>query len=344
LNELVLDLSDLDPSERDDEGEDTDQPDSESEPADEAGEDAGEATGKGVRAGILYDEWNGIREEYYKDWCLLRERLPAGDRRPAGIEPPSAEDAARIKNLFERVKPEMMRKEKYLYEGDAINIDRLIEYITLRRANVYGNENFYEKTLVRKRDLAVSLLIDISGSTGSEVEDQVKVLDIEKRAAAVLSEGLSLLGDQFALYGFTGNGRENCEFFIFKDFTDAWDADTRDRLFGVYPGTSTRIGVALRHAGVKLAATPARRRLMLLVTDGKPMDSEYDPNTGYAYLDVRKACHENTEKGIDTFAIITDHEQKEVLTQMFPRSNFLVISNIRELPHVLPSFFLHLTT
>ena len=297
----------------------------------------------GLRKGFLYDEWNGIRGEYYKDWCFVQEKKAESLRDASVPAEDGRDDVMKIKNIFERVKPDESRKEKYLYDGDAINIDKLIGYITLRKADVQGKANFYEKALVKKRSLAVSLIIDISGSTGGEVEEQLKILDIEKQAASVLAEGLSLLGDRFALYGFTGNGREHCEFHVFKEFDQKWDSDARAGLFSVYPGTSTRIGVALRHAGQKMKDICSKKKLILLVTDGKPMDSEYDPNTGYAYYDVRKACAENNEYGIETYGIITDDENRDNLEKMLPNNRFSVIRDIRDLPEKLARFFLHVT-
>jgi len=296
-----------------------------------------------ARQGFLYDEWNGIQGEYYKNWCFLEEKQP----RSTGFFPEPAESGERsvekTKNIFERVKPDLNRKEKYLYDGDIINIDRLIDYITLRKASVQGREDFYEKMVTKRRSLAVAIMIDISGSTGSEVNEQTKILDVEKQAASILAEGLALLGDTFALYGFTGNGRENCEFYVFKDFNDEWDSDARNRLFSVYPGTSTRIGVALRHAGRKMRDIDSKRKLILMLTDGKPMDSEYDPDSGYAYYDVRKACAENSESGIQTFGIITEDENGDNIQKMFQKNSFSVILDINKLPEKLARYFLYIT-
>ena len=38
--------------------------------------DGDEQADKGVRAGFVYPEWNQARNDYYADWCLLREHHP----------------------------------------------------------------------------------------------------------------------------------------------------------------------------------------------------------------------------------------------------------------------------
>jgi len=308
----------------------------------ETGGEEDRAEGGGFRAAFVYDEWNGLRGEYYRNWCFLRERRPEA-RAEEDASPPPGGDAERIRRVFEYVQARTNRREKRLPDGDAINIDRLIEYITMRMARIQGKENFYERNLLSRRSVAAALLIDVSGSTGGEVGDRTRILDVEKAAAALLAEGLCLLGDEFAVYGFTGNGRENCEFFVFKEFDEEWDGDARRRLRSVYPGTSTRIGVALRHAGRKMDEVDARRKIILLITDGRPMDSEYDPNTGYAYDDVRKACAENKERGIDTFGIITDAGNRDEVHRMFPANRFFVVRDVRDLPGKLARFFLRVT-
>ena len=43
------------------------------------------------------------------------------------------EDVRRVRQAFERLKPELAKKEKRLREGDEINPDRLLDYLVTRR-------------------------------------------------------------------------------------------------------------------------------------------------------------------------------------------------------------------
>ena len=295
-----------------------------------------------VPAAYLYDEWNGLAGEYYRDWCCLYE-VRGEQREGTGQE---GEEFRRmvghVKRLFQRLKPELTVKEKYLRSGDYIDIDALVRFVTMKKARASPRDHFWIKPRLSRRDIAVALLLDVSGSTG-EHAGRKDVITVEKEAASALASGLDELGDCFGIFGFTGNGREQGVFQGFKDFDDDWDRQSKSRLMAARPGSSTRMGVALRHAGTRLFAMPARTRLIVLITDGKPMDSDYDPQTRYAHYDVRKACAENHQRGIHTFCVALDPEAAEGLEVMFPRGRCLILRSIDQLPEVLSRAYLRLT-
>jgi nitric oxide reductase activation protein len=169
------------------------------------------------------------------------------------------------------------------------------------------------------------------------------VLDVEKQAVVILGQGLACLGDRFAICGFSSNGRQQCDFLEYKGFAEPWDHEAIGRVMQAWPRNSTRMGPALRHAGAMLADEPHRQRLILLVTDGKPMDQGYDPAAGYAQHDVRMACEENARREVVTFGISTDENSAEDMALMFPQRRFALLPSIDRLPRILPELYLRLT-
>ena len=103
------------------------------------------------------------------------------------------------------------------------------------------------------------------------------------------------------------------------------------------------MGVAIRHTGYKLSNIHARQKIIILITDGKPMDSGYDPNSRYAQYDVRKANEENYTLGIDAFCISTDENKIEDLEIMFPFHRYVIVKSMTQLPKTLSQFYLKLT-
>jgi nitric oxide reductase activation protein len=289
-----------------------------------------------------YDEWSAAQNAYRKDYCSLYEMRPreAEEHEP---EPGLVKESERVRKFFERIKPELMRREKRLPQGDYINIDLLIEYLTLKRSQSSPEIRFYEKPFVETRDLAVNLLLDVSGSTGEDSHD-ARAIDTEKKSAFALAEGLDSLGDRFAISGFSSNGKDRCEYYLYKDFADTWGPSAMHRLLGARPVNSTRIGPALRHAGRRLSDLPNRRKLILLITDGKPMDQDYDPKTGYAQADVRKACEENRLMGVETYAVCTREDSAADMEFMFPAHRFVLIEGVARLPSALPRLYMSLTS
>lgn len=304
--------------------------------ADEEAEDAG-----GIDAVYLYDEWNQKDGEYLEAFCKLRESAV-----PPAAESPEAEDlteeTGRVRRVFEMLKPAVVRKEKYLPDGTEIDSDTLIDYLVSRNRFPSPKVQFYQKPRINRRDLAVLILLDVSGSTGEENEGH-KILTVEKNAAVVLGHGLSALDDRFAVCGFSGNGREDCRYFVYKDFDDSWDRDAIAAVMGAYPVSSTRIGPALRHSGYRLESVDAKQKLVILITDGRPMDQGYDPQSKYAQHDVRMACEENRRQSIYTFCISTTENSRSDMEIMFPHRRFVILEDIRQLPQVLPRLYIHLT-
>jgi nitric oxide reductase activation protein len=260
----------------------------------------------------------------------------------AQLPPGVVEQGQRTRRIFEWLKPDLAAREKRLESGDAIDVDLLVEFLVSRRHEPSPPVRFYQKPRIRKRDLATLVLMDCSGSTGEEREAE-RIIEVERESALILGQGLAGLGDAFAICGFSGQGRENCEYYVYKGFADAWGPETIRRLMGAAPRSSTRIGAALRHSGTLLASRPSRQKLVLLVTDGRPMDAGYDPETRYAQFDVRMACEENRRKGIHTFAISTEKASRADMEIMFPGRRFAILPSIDALPAVLPRLYMRLT-
>jgi hypothetical protein len=294
-----------------------------------------------VPARFLYPEWNRNEGAYQEDWCGV---VQIRDSRSNWVPPPEdmAGQALRVRRVFERLKPDLARNERRLENGDIITMERLVQYQVDRRLDPDPRVDFYEKPKVSRRDLAVLILLDISGSTG-ERSGASRVLELEKRATLILGQGLDSLGDRFAVAGFCSNGRENCKYYLFKDFEDSWNAEAMGRVMAAWPHDSTRIGAALRHSAWLLSRAESRRRLILLVTDGKPMDAGYDPHSRYAQFDVRMACEENDRAGIATFAISTGENTPADMEIMFPHGRFAILRDIERLPEILPLLYLRMT-
>jgi nitric oxide reductase activation protein len=174
-----------------------------------------------------------------------------------------------------------------------------------------------------------------------------RIIDVEKEALVLMAEALETLGDAYAVYGFSGYGRDQVDFFIAKEFTDPYDARVQGRIAAVKPHRSTRMGPAIRHAVYKLERQEARLKTLLLLSDGYPQDYDYgkDRNSkDYGVQDTMMALHEARRKGIQTFCITVDPAGHDYLREMCPDANYLVIEEIASLPNVLPKIYRGLTT
>ncbi|HHV59707.1 MAG TPA: VWA domain-containing protein [Clostridiaceae bacterium] len=299
----------------------------------------------GNQEGFLYDEWNNDTQDYLHEWCCVQEirdfymESPHFSMNPV----PDKKQTKEIRQVFERLKPDLLRTRNNMTAGDEMQLNRLINYLVEKKAGFCPEERIYCKKFKDERDIATALLIDVSGSTADSVEDS-KVLEIEKSAAFLLAEGLLELDDRFGIFGFTGGGRGKCSYYIFKEFDEDWKEVQQKRLLGCHPNGSTRIGAAIRHTTNKLKQLDSERKLMIIITDGKPQDTDgYTSDRLYAQHDVRMACIEAKRNGIVVFCLSTENNSLSELELMFPVKRYVVMRKITELPQLLAKSYIKLT-
>lgn len=294
--------------------------------------------------GYYYDEWNNESQDYLHQWCCLNEVTDHNMVGGSGkISKPLNEEVKKVRQIFERIKPDLVRNEKNLPDGDDIILKNVINFLVEKKAKLSPEERLYSKFYKQERDIAAALLIDISGSTGEVLEDK-EVLEIEKSAAFLLAEGLGKLGDKFGMFGFSGFGKDKCSYYIFKRFEEDWKDEQKKRLRNCRPNGATRIGVAIRHTVEKLKHVDASRKMIILMTDGKPQDSDGYTSEGlYAQYDVRMAGIEAKKNGIVVFCLSTENNSISELELMFPVKRYIVMKEIRELPRLLAKSYIKMT-
>jgi nitric oxide reductase activation protein len=247
-----------------------------------------------------------------------------------------------LRRYFESIRPSGLRRLYGQADGEEIDVDAAIERAVDRLAGAESSERVYIRREKKERDVAVAFLVDLSGSTSRRIESQGRrVIDVEKEGLVLLSEALDAAGDQYAIYGYSGQGRRQVEFVVIKDFGEP-SKQTASRLGSVLPLQQNRDGAAIRHAGRKLLACEARVRLLVLISDGKPLDEAYADE--YALEDTKMALQEVRMRGIDPFCITVDREADDYLRRMYGDVRFLIIDHVETLPERLPRLYQRLTT
>lgn len=174
-----------------------------------------------------------------------------------------------------------------------------------------------------------------------------RIIDVEKEALVVMAEALESIGDEYAIYGFSGYGRDNVEFFIVKEVEERYSDEVKRRIDAMKPHRSTRMGPPIRHVIQKLQRRPARLKTLILVSDGYPQDFDYGKDRRgkeYGIQDTKVALQEARRKGVHTFCITVDREGKSYLPEMCGEDHFIVIENVAQLPQLLPKIYRGLTT
>jgi nitric oxide reductase NorD protein len=311
---------------------------------------------------FVYDEWDVFVGGYRRSWCKVHEKtMGLGD---LGLYQDTllqhSDLLQRIRREFEQVAPEMHHKEKRLPEGTDHDLDLAVEALTDLRVGVTPSEKIFWRHHKNQRDVAVAFLLDMSGSTGETIagdaaaaqrsggrdRSQRRIIDVEREAIVLMADALETVGDRYAVYGFSGHGRDNVEFYVMKEFEEEFSLDVARRLAKAGPLHATRMGPAVRHTSSKLRQQQSRSRFLFLISDGRPQDRGYSQESSekaYAVQDTRMAFVEARRDGIAPFCLTVDKEGNDYLRVMIDEFAYEVLSDINLLPQRLPQLYRKLT-
>jgi hypothetical protein len=316
----------------------------ESKPDAEAGQIEIQQVEMNGRLVARYPEFDYVTGREQRDWTSVKEYLAESGpaERVAGLREQRADLANRLTALIRSARVSRAERLRRQSEGDFLDIDACIDAAIARRIGEPPSPRIHGRYERRSRDLSVLLLLDASQSTGDRVRDgRQTVLDVERQAAALLSQAMSGLGDPFALAAFCSNKRDDVRYMRVKDFGQPYDELVESRLAGLQGGFSTRLGAAMRHAGADLATQRSYRRLLLVVTDGEPSDIDVEDRR-YLVEDARKAVQGLSRLAIDTFCVGLDSCAESYLGRIFGQRNAISIATVERLIELLPRLYLKL--
>ncbi|MBR0773365.1 VWA domain-containing protein [Bradyrhizobium diazoefficiens] len=291
-----------------------------------------------LNADLTYPEWDYRSSSYLPDHC----RVLAGPASETG-ESWTPDEAMRrhirqVRRRFEILRPrhELLRAQA---DGHDLDLDALVRARCDLRAggNGAGLDRVHMAMRPQGHDLAVSLLVDVSLSTDAWV-DGYRVLDVEKEALLVLAHGLSACGDHHSILTFTSRRRSWVRLETVKAFGEPMSGAVERRIGALKPGYYTRIGAAVRHASAELARQPQRKKLLLVLTDGKPNDVDHYEGR-FAVEDTRKSVQEARRLGIAVFGVTVDATAQSYFPTLFGSSGYAIVGNIRRLPAALPAIY-----
>ncbi|MBZ0095781.1 MAG: nitric oxide reductase activation protein [Sulfuricella sp.] len=286
----------------------------------------------------LYPEWDFGRQHYRKNWCVLREREvpPLNDGFAQQTLDKHSGLVKHLRRTFEAMRDEnrLLKREP---SGDEVDIDALIAALADARDGSEMSERLFMRMHRSERNIAVMFMVDMSGSTKGWINDA------ERESLILLCETLELLGDRYAIYGFSGITRKRCEIFRVKSFDEPYAETVQQRIAGISPQEYTRMGVAIRHLSAILNEVDARTKLLITLSDGKPDDYHDGYRGQYGIEDTRMALIEAKRSGIHPFCITIDTEGRDYLPHMYGAVNYTVIAEVKELPLKVADIYRRLT-
>ena len=342
-------------------------------------EDGGELTSSEPET-FIYPEWDFRARDYKPNWCVVKQKTMAeGD--PSYYSDILNEYSSlmyQIRRQFELMTPELFKKERKLQDGEELDIDDVIEAMIDMKTGASPSEKLYWRRNKVQREVAVIFLLDTSASTAEAIDENSKIgdsatpptdaveylnwlktkrtdqtrlnykriIDVEKESVVLLINALEAIGDTYGIYGFSGYGRENVEFYTVKDINEKLSDKVKSRIDKISPLHATRMGPAIRHATTKLADQDAKTKLLFLISDGRPQDRGYSREgveKEYAVNDTKMALDEARRKNINAFCLTVDKSGHDYLQAMCQDLGYEVLENVHMLPQRLLYLYKKLT-
>jgi nitric oxide reductase NorD protein len=329
---------------------------------------------------FVYPEWDFRANDYKPKWCVVHEKEMA-EGEPGFYQETLNEHSALVREIhrqFELVMPEMYRKVKRLEDGEEFDLDAVIESVIDRRTGTTPSDKVFWRRNKVERDVAVAFLLDMSASTAEAIDENKRptddwgapddpveymvwlrsrraeglrrsykrIIDIEKEGIILLTSALEQTGDTYGIYGFSGYGRENVEFYVIKEMQERWGPAIPKRIDRIAPLHATRMGPAIRHVTSKLTQVDAKSRVLFMISDGRPQDRGYSREgveKEYAVHDTRVAFDEARKEGVTPFCLTVDKNGHDYLKTMMQGMSYEVLSDIAMLPTRLPQLYRELT-
>ncbi|MNZ37904.1 hypothetical protein D3C78_553650 [compost metagenome] len=285
--------------------------------------------------GCRLPEWDYRQQRLLDDHVSLQQMLPR-DALPSALPELLRPFALRLRRQFEQLRDGRQRRRQRP-QGEELDLDAWLDFQVERKHGTCAERGFFVERLPVRRDLACLLLADLSMSTDAALDNERRVIDAIIDSLLLFGEALDTLGDPFALYGFSSLRRQQVRMQVLKPFTEPYGDAVRGRVLALRPGYYTRMGAAIRQATRLLGACPQKRRLLLLVSDGKPNDLDrYEGR--YGVEDTRQAVLEARRQNLLPFCITIDREAGQYLPYMFGANGYAVVAR----PEHLAARLLHL--
>ncbi|MFN3724130.1 MAG: nitric oxide reductase activation protein NorD [Paracoccaceae bacterium] len=285
---------------------------------------------------FTYPEWNHRARAYMPDHTRVLEV----EGTPGDTFTPDPRLMARVRQQFQALHPRRILLPRQV-DGTELDLDALIAAQIAIRATGQGSDRVFRTLRTMERDLSVAILMDCSRSTESVV-GTCSIIDTMREALAALAGGIDAAGDRLAIWGFSSLRRDRVFLTRCKGFEGRVTPDVTARIGGLIPGHYTRLGAAIRHATAQLATEPSARKLLLVLTDGKPNDLDHYEGT-HGIEDSHMAVREARRMGHAVHGVIVDADGQDWFARIFGRAGFTLLPDPARLGRALPDIYRSLT-
>lgn len=291
--------------------------------------------------GLLYPEWDYRRQQLRADHCRVIPMLPRGAI-PCPLPAPLSAAAHKLRRQFAAFTTQPIIQRRQL-QGQQLDLAAYIDYLGNSAHGITDSQMaVWRQQQTSGHDLSCLVLADLSLSTDAWANNEKQVIDVIRDSLHLLGEALDASQDAFALYGFSSRRRSHVRLNMIKNFNEHWGENIHGRIQALRPGYYTRMGAALRQATDILNDQSQGKRLLLILTDGKPNDLDLYEGR-YGIEDTRMAIMAARRSGITTYCVTIDRSTGDYIPYVFGQQGYFRLTRADQLPQMLPRLYLQLS-
>ncbi|SDR33767.1 VWA domain-containing protein [Pseudovibrio sp. Tun.PSC04-5.I4] len=288
-----------------------------------------------------YPEWDHRKRTYLEDHCRVLEKDAVPDFDSVLLTDPYHKRRIRqVKRQFEALRPKRIMQLRQA-EGAELDLDALVTAQVDLKASGYASDRIFQDARAVERDLSVAMLLDTSRSTESSVGNS-SVIEIAGAALAALAGGVDASGDHLGIWGFSSLKRDRVFVNKAKGFQDPMNNEVIAKIGSLKPCYYTRLGAAIRHTTAQLALQQTQRKLLIVLTDGKPNDLDHYEGI-HGIEDSHMAVREARKLGMSVHGVIVDEDGQDWFARIFGKGGFTLFPNPERLTRALPDIYRNLT-
>ncbi len=304
-----------------------------------------EKKGAAAEKGVPYPEWDYREARYKRNWSWVQEKKlgESNMAETSRLMNQYSYALKRLKKAIQAQKPTRLAPLVQQLDGDDMDINAVVSYVAEKIAGRSPKPAIYRRREMRQREIAVTLLADMSTSIMQHLpEGGGRLVDRVRAGVLLFAESMEEVGDSYSIAGFCSKYRDNVSYYTIKNFDQPLSEDVRSQIGGMSGRLATRMGAAIRHATNRFQGIESRRRLLLILSDGRPEDYDDGGDRRYLHEDTRMAVKEAVAKGVHPFCITVDTMANQYLPQIFGKGHYLVLDHINSLPNKLPEIYFRL--
>lgn len=290
-------------------------------------------------------EWDYKAKKLKKDHCRLYLNNPepntekCSELESSWISRLKEEYTSEILSWKRKIEIALTEEKLHNRSWEGVDLD-LNAYVNFYANSIKGNSFETPLFFSKKKyfeEVACVILFDQSFSTDSWIKER-RILDIELESIGLISLLLDNLKSQTMICSTWSETRNHCYLNIYKNFSETWN-----RFYNISPEITphgyTRLGPAIRHSQQLLFKIKARRKMLILLTDGKPTD--YDRYEGrYGIEDIHQAINFARSQGVIVKALAVEKEATYHFPLIFGNSGYYVLNDPTLLPEKLWKIYL----